>query len=377
MSPTRLRRWPAAVLGLVVAAAVATPGAAAARPAMTVGGWLPYWSTSASLRSAASARGVLTEASPFWYTAGETGAIATVPGGYSPQAVRSLRTLDDQVIPTVTEAMEAPAAAAFLGNPSKRSGLVSALARLADAHGYDGLDLDFEGIDFDGTPAQVADARAAFSTFVRDLAGALHAAHRTLAVTVGARTSADDGDWAVYDLAAIGRFADRVRVMAYDEHMVGGAPGPIASAPWTARVLSYTTSVISARKVELGIPAYGYEWAVPLSGTCPVDPSRRPRDAVYSARRAVTVAARAGARVVRDAVSGEETFTYTDPTTYTGRDASGRAVSCQVKRVVWYADAVSAAAGARLAARHGIAGIAVWSLGGEDTREWRAIHAAM
>ena len=35
-----------------------------------------------------------------------------------------------------------------------------------------------------------------------------------------------------YDYAAIGRIADAVVLMAYDEHWSTSAPGPIASRPW-------------------------------------------------------------------------------------------------------------------------------------------------
>ena len=52
-----------------------------------------------------------------------------------------------------------------------------------------------------------------------------------------------------------------VVLMTYDEHYFGGAPGSIASMPWVENVLKYATGTISSKKLLLGIPGYGYDWA--------------------------------------------------------------------------------------------------------------------
>src|SRR5262249_34395438 len=156
------------------------------------------------------------------------------------------------------------------------------------------------------------------------------------------RTSAGDGAWQAFDLAAIGRLADRVRVMAYDQHVPRGTPGPVSAADWAARGLAYTVSLVPAEKLELGVPAYRYEGGGPVTGVCPT--SEQPTGAVYTAREAVAVAGAHQARIAWDPVAAERTFSYPDPKTYAGTDAAGRAVSCRVNRVAWYADATSAAA---------------------------------
>jgi spore germination protein len=57
--------------------------------------------------------------------------------------------------------------------------------------------------------------------------------------------------------------ADRVVVMAYDEHYRGGGPGPIASLPWCEKIYSYALKNISSDKLVMGIPLYGRSWQAP------------------------------------------------------------------------------------------------------------------
>ena len=59
---------------------------------------------------------------------------------------------------------------------------------------------------------------------------------------------------AVYDYAALGRAADRVRVMAYDEHNCFTGRGPVSSLPWVRQVVAYTLENIPASKVEARRP---------------------------------------------------------------------------------------------------------------------------
>jgi len=62
-----------------------------------------------------------------------------------------------------------------------------------------------------------------------------------------------------FDYAAIGKYADWVQIMTYDEHWSGGTPGPIASLPWVENVIKYAITVIPKEKILLGVAAYGYD----------------------------------------------------------------------------------------------------------------------
>ena len=121
---------------------------------------------------------------------------------------------------------------------------------------YHGIQIDFESIaSRDGT---------AYLNFLAALKKSL-AKDKIFSVAVMAR-------WAehkqqnpndAFDYVFIGMIADRVIVMAYDEHYRGGSAGPIASLPWCRKTYSYATGTIPLDKLIMGIPLYGRGWQTP------------------------------------------------------------------------------------------------------------------
>ncbi|MEI6890618.1 MAG: glycosyl hydrolase family 18 protein, partial [Pontiella sp.] len=63
-----------------------------------------------------------------------------------------------------------------------------------------------------------------------------------------------------FDYSFIGKVADRVIIMAYDEHYRGGGHGPIASLPWCKKIYDYALQTIPPGKIIMGIPLYGRAW---------------------------------------------------------------------------------------------------------------------
>jgi spore germination protein len=151
----------------------------------------------------------------------------------------------------------------------------------------------------------------------------------------------------VSDYAALARVADRIQIMAYDDHTPGGAPGPIAPLPWVQSVIAYAGTQIPPSRVELGVPAYGYDW----SGRGGVS---------LTATQAAQLAIQVHARLRWQASQGEETFTYRRH---------------RRRYTVWYENATSDYDRARLAAAAGFAGIAIWAAGDEDPRLWPLLRA--
>ncbi|HEY1405004.1 MAG TPA: glycosyl hydrolase family 18 protein, partial [Spirochaetota bacterium] len=63
-----------------------------------------------------------------------------------------------------------------------------------------------------------------------------------------------------YDYGEIGKIADRVLIMAYDEHWSTSEPGPIASLGWCKKVAACVTEKIPDGKAVMGVPFYGRAW---------------------------------------------------------------------------------------------------------------------
>ncbi|MEH3046204.1 MAG: glycosyltransferase [Sphingomonas adhaesiva] len=193
-------------------------------------------------------------------------------------------------------------------------------------------------LDLESLPAS---AHGNYRMFLRELRARFGAKGWivTLAVPVA------DPDW---DLAAYAAAADRVVLMAYDEHWMGGAAGPIASQPWFARVVDAAVRQAGADKAIVAIGSYAYDWAG--RKTTPL-----------GIADAWALATRAGVVPTFDAASGNSHFAYAAD----GQDHQ-----------VWLLDAMSAANQMAVIRRTGAAGVALWRLGSEDPHVWNALSGA-
>lgn len=113
---------------------------------------------------------------------------------------------------------------------------------------YDGLVIDMEYI-----PARDRDN---FLSFLADLKAGLNGKTYSICVPARTRTITDD----MFPYAEIGAVADRVIIMAYDEHWSKSRPGPVASLDWCASIADYALTVIPRQKIVMGLPFYGRTW---------------------------------------------------------------------------------------------------------------------
>jgi spore germination protein len=317
--------------------------------------WLPYWNMSAALRSTLANASLVGAASPFWYAIAGTARVQDDPGAGEASVLEALRAHHIRVVPTVTEEDGMREFDRLLASPEQRAAMVDALVGIARSRNYDGLDLDFENFavdpHHDAAPADEAAAR--FPTLVAEACAALHAAGRTCAVTVMPRTGDAHTYWRgrlatwVYDYRALASVADRVQVMAYDEHAPEGPAGAIAPYAWTRRVVAYAAMTMPPAKVELGLAAYGYDWQGDSASSIPSNECPR-------------LAAQHGVSPRWSAPAAEDTFTYT-------REGQ--------RHVVWYESSASEYIRARLAQAAGFAGIALWAAGDEEPSLWLRLRA--
>jgi spore germination protein len=317
--------------------------------------WLPYWNMVTALPSALANANVVGTASPFWYAISGDSTIEDDPGAGEKSIIERLRERGIQVVPTVTETEDMREFDRMLASAPRRAAMVHALLAIASTPKYSGLDLDFEDLAVDpGHNKQLADEVAArYPAFVSKVCGALHAIGRSCTVTIMPRTTVEHVYWRkqlatwVYDYGALVKVADRVRIMAYDEHAPGSAPGPIAPYRWVEQVIAYASSAMASDKVELAFPAYGYDW----SGS---------NATAITSRQAPQLAAQNGVSPRWNTAQAEETFHYS---------ADGS------RHTVWYEGAVATYDRARLAKAAGFAGIDLWAAGGEDPGVWPMLRA--
>ncbi|MCK8100519.1 MULTISPECIES: glycosyl hydrolase family 18 protein [Bacillus] len=218
------------------------------------------------------------------------------------------------------------------------------LISLAKKHHYYGVNIDFEAVN----PKD----RSAYSSFIQYVSQALKKKHIKTMVSVPAK-SADDknDDWSwPYDYAKIGKYADYVQVMTYDEHGIWGEPGSVASTSWIKRSLQFSVKKIKANKVIMGVPAYGYDWDLKDGSSSSAKEWNDIKSLIKKQK----------AKPAFNKKTGSMTFSYTDKKKH--------------KHVVWYENEKTIETKSRLAKQYKIAGVSVYALGHESESFWKAIQ---
>jgi spore germination protein YaaH len=228
----------------------------------------------------------------------------------------------------------------ILTDPATRSAWLTTMVDAAVQYGYDGINLDFE--------TGAASDRGAFSSFVADLSGRLHAVGKKLAVDVSAKAadSLTHPRSGIYDYPVLADSADIVFVMAWGIHWSTSAPGPTADMPWLQSIVNYVNTLPNRQKYVFGTPLYGLDWA---NGGGTASPATALEWAGVAA-----LSARVGVAPTYDATAHETHFSYSD--------ASG-------SHEVWASNAAAVLERLRMYQANGY-GLGVWRLGNEDQAMW-------
>lgn len=341
----------AAVIAVALMSGIA-PVAGAGRLEVSV--WMPTnWDIENAWASFVANTSRITCVSPVWYWLEPNGGVqARLPGGKSGESVGPVESdvrsvcwrAGIKLVPLISNAQpgrgfDTELTSRILNDPALRTAHVRALTSVVVAHGYDGIEIDYE--------LMKGSDRAAFTAFMTELAGSLHAKGKLLAGAFHPKVVEPGDDWGpqAQDWDALGRVVDSFRIMTYDHHYAGGPAGPLAALPWFKEVLAFAVAHVPREKILMGIPTYGYDWTGSRTGKAvDVDP-----------RSAPDLAKRKGASIERDRVSNEPHFNYLENTD---------------EHVVWYEDAECLPPKLDAVRAAGAAGIAVWRIGTEEPGFW-------
>jgi cellulose synthase/poly-beta-1,6-N-acetylglucosamine synthase-like glycosyltransferase/peptidoglycan/xylan/chitin deacetylase (PgdA/CDA1 family)/spore germination protein YaaH len=221
---------------------------------------------------------------------------------------------------------------ALLTNPAARARLIANLQALAAKRGYAGYIFDLENMSAKGLaayPGFIAQARAAFGKGGRE---------------VWVTAPFDDEDW---PLKALGKAADTVVLMAYDEHYWTGAAGPAASQGWYDRNLQRTMAGLNPDRTVVALGAFGYDW------------SKGNKADGVTFHEATLAAHDSDAKIVFDPAALNPTFSYAD------EDGAAH--------TVWFLDAATLYNQVRVADAWKPRGYALWRMGSEDPGVWSVL----
>lgn len=288
--------------------------------------------------------------SPQWFAVDQTGRLTS----------RSDNTLLDwakqnrlPLMPLlINEKFKPEVAHAVLSDEGTQLRVVDQILNAALTDHFYGIQVDFENIP--------PDDREAFSRFVERLSKEFHKQHMKLSVAVPAPLapttppSPRTSPWVTtklsqaFDYRKLGKLADSVTLMAYDEHSSSDPPGPVAGLPWVEACLQQTLKYVPRKKTFLGIPLYYRQWngKVVSEGT-------------YG--DALKLATMWGAKIEMDAEQREKTFHFEE-----GQDS----------HVVWLQDAESLRERVALVKKYGLPGFSAWRLGQEDPAAWNGAFSS-
>lgn len=230
---------------------------------------------------------------------------------------------------------------ALLQTYNSRAKAISDILEILESQGYDGVNIDLENVD----PKD----RDNLTAFMNELRARLKPRGFLVTMSVPAKTQDHAGQpWVgAFDYYALGKACDYVMIMTYDEHSLVSGAGPVASFPWVDRVIKYAITQIPRQKVLMGVPAYGYDWNLSTK-----------RAVALSYTQVMNRANRLGIDPSWDSNARTPFFKY---------------VENGAHHEVWFESPDSLAQKLALVEKYDIGGIAIWKLGYEDSRYWKAI----
>lgn len=370
-----------------------------------IGGWIPYWRTATGTSDVLPHLSNMTEISPFGYTMKTSGTLFDAAKlGEEPWTsfIAEAKRKKVRVIPTVMWG-SGDTIHAILSDYTTRVALEDEIAATVKKNNFDGIDIDFEG--------KLAETSPFFSLFLKGLYQRMGTKY--VYCSIEARTPLDSrydstppSDASIYanDYTAIGKYCDRVEIMAYDQGAIDvklnrsrAAPYiPVSDPAWVEKVIDVAAQDIPKNKIILGIATYGYEYAVtPLSEYG----YRYDRQWALNPKYAVELAASQGISPIRNS-AGELSFIYkptdataaieatstastTPNTTFINTQAIPSTIYSQAViasqfpppfNIVEWSDARAIKDKVDLAKSLGIRGVSIFKLdGGEDQNMWNML----
>jgi spore germination protein len=193
--------------------------------------------------------------SPRWYTLSRTDLVEINENiDYAKEAAKAGK----EVWPLFGNKFDPELTNEILKDPTKREKIMKDVTQSLRHTQSQGINVDFENID----PKNKQD----FVKFVQELKTRLEPYDISVSVDVS-RENADPFWSGSLDREGLGKVADFIVVMGYDEHWASSPKaGSVASIPWTSEGIKLLMKEVPAHKIILGVPFYTREWITNANG---------------------------------------------------------------------------------------------------------------
>lgn len=311
---------------------------------------IPYWDQENAFLTFKENVALFDTVHLFWYYVGKQGTIEKYEYAQEDRnIIEFARSNNVKVIPLITNLPETGTwdkerVGKILNNATLRKTHIRNIIQKIDEYNFDGIDMDYE---------QLAKTdKNAYSQFLSELSIELHKKNKLLVVALHPKREENQSKESIGDFqdwSAIGKSADQLSIMAYDQHWNTGSAGPIASIEWVNEIIAYATRLnIPQEKFYLGVPLDGYDWNKdddePADGVTYDDVSQ-----LLSEHEA------------------DERWDTSAQSPYFFYKEDGDT------HEVWYENTRSTIEKMKAAQNAGFGGVNFWRLGGEDPTVWEAV----
>lgn len=238
-------------------------------------------------------------------------------------------------------------ASAILNSEQVQNTLLGNVLQILRSKNYYGLDIDFEYL----YPRD----REKYNNFLRKAVQRLNSSGYTVSTALAPKQSATQQGllYEAHDYPVHGGLVNHVIIMTYEWGFTYGPPMAVAPLDQVRKVINYAVTEIPRQKILMGIPNYGYDWALPyVQGTAAT---------VVSNPGAVELALNRRAAIQYDPQAQSPFFTY--------YDSNGR------QHVVWFEDARSIMAKLMLVNQYRLGGISYWTIGRYFPQNWLVLRS--
>jgi len=313
--------------------------------AYRVSAWLPNWDLKQAYQSFEDNSDVINTISPFWYNVAEDGTLILKKASEDQHIIDLAKKKKILLIPTITNSFKGATVSPIFNDPEIKKNNIQIIVDKVLEKGYDGIDIDYEGI--------YSDDKDVFTAYIKDLSYALHAKGKKITIAIQPKsfpTFLKFGDRG-QDWMAIQKYVDEFRIMAYDYGWRGSIPRPVAPYYWVEDVIKYALAKVPKEKIYLGVPFYGYGWSDDFFST-------------YTYATIELILSKYGVNFQYDPAQKTNRLFYVSE--FDKRDQ-------KFPHEVWFENHVSLEAKLDLVKKYNLAGIAIWRLGKEDKGNWRSI----
>lgn len=315
---------------------------------LQVVGAIPYWDQDEAKKSYLKNPQVFNYISLFWYYLTPEGEIINYKAAHIDESlINEAQAHGTKVLALIANLPDAGGGDwdsgrvdTVISSQEVRRMHIAAILQLLHQHNFDGVSIDYEALK--------QSQKDNFSRFIKELSAELHAQNKIVSVALHPKTTegkaSESNGSEAQDWKELGKYADQMRLMTYEQHNSSTDPGPSATNEWNRKVVAYAKKLIPAEKIFLGVGLYGYEW--------PEDDEIRG----LTNNKVNQIISKHEPSIERDEESDELHFVYSDED--------------DDEFEVWYNDAESVRHRVDFARMEGLGGVAFWRLGGEDENIW-------